>query len=356
MKKEKLRLLILPLIFLTVCLACFSGAFYTTQMLPDQYAYRRWQGDGTLPFSQISCFLPGEKKISLTDVYTFRNAMMTAFRTDSIESENPYPFLDCWSTPGSIRVYGDRNSGTASLQAVGGNFFVFHPLKLVNGSYFSETDLMQDNILLDEDLAWLLFGGNDLEGMTVHLLDVPFRIAGVVARGNDYASRKAYTAGMGLYMSYDAFLSISAEDAGIGITCYEACIPNPVKGYAKKLADEKFPIGTGLILENTHRFSFWNLLRIVKDLPARSIHDGPSLPYWENAARYAETSAALLLLVGLLTGLVPLVAAVRLLLTGGRKAKEKLEDEVLPAWGERAEEAVRVQQRRRWEKRQERNK
>ena len=72
MKKEKLRLLILPLLFLTVSLACFSGAFYTTQMLPDQYAYRRWQGDGTLPFSQISCFLPGEKKISLTDGFPDR--------------------------------------------------------------------------------------------------------------------------------------------------------------------------------------------------------------------------------------------------------------------------------------------
>ena len=192
-----------------------------------------------------------------------------------------------------------------------------HPLKLVSGSYFSETDLMQDNILLDEDLAWLLFGGNDLEGMTVHLQDVPFRISGVVARESDYASRKAYTAGMGLYMSYDSYASLSGEEAGIGISCYEVCVPNPVKGFGKRLADEKFPIGMGEIMENTGRFSFWNLLRIMKDLPARSIRSGPSLPYWENAARYAETSAALLL-TGALAGLLGVGVTYLLLIPANR--------------------------------------
>ena len=226
MKRRLFRHPALLVFCLLLCLSCAGVVFYTVNMLPDQTAYRRWQGDGELTFSQISCFLPDDGKAALNDVYGFRTAMITALRDASIDTPSGKGFVDCWSTEGSVKVYGVRNSGTASVIAVGGEFFIFHPLKLMNGSYLSESDLMRDNVLLDEDLAWLLFGGNDLEGMTVHLGDIPFRIAGVVAREGDYASKKAYTGGMGLYMSYEAFSDIRGEDAKTGISCYEVCIPN----------------------------------------------------------------------------------------------------------------------------------
>ncbi len=350
MKRRLFRHPALLVFCLLLCLSCTGVVFYTVNMLPDQTAYRRWQGDGELTFSQISCFLPDDGKAALNDVYGFRTAMITALRDASIDTPSGKGFVDCWSTEGSVKVYGVRNSGTASVIAVGGEFFIFHPLKLMNGSYLSESDLMRDNVLLDEDLAWLLFGGNDLEGMTVHIGDIPFRIAGVVAREGDYASKKAYTGGMGLYMSYETFSDIRSEDAKTGIICYEVCIPNPVKGFAKTLTDEKFPIGKGEILENTGRFRFWNLLRYAKDLPSRTMRTSPPYPYWENAARYAETVASLLLVLALLSGFVVLFELLQLLLRGGRRAKERLEDDVLPSLSESAQEAIRVQQRKHWEK------
>ena len=36
----------------------------------------------------------------------------------------------------------------------------------MSGSYFQEGDLMQDLVLLDEELAWILFGSSDLQGLT----------------------------------------------------------------------------------------------------------------------------------------------------------------------------------------------
>ena len=84
--------------------------------------------------------------------------------------------------------------GEASAIAVGGNFFDFHPIRLLNGTYLAESDLMKDRVLLDEDLAWLLFGGTDLQGMPMEINGVPFVVGGVVQREQDFASRRAYTA------------------------------------------------------------------------------------------------------------------------------------------------------------------
>ena len=318
-------------------------------MLDSQYEYLRWQGNGSLPFRQFTCCMPLDGKLALKDIYQFRTDMVKAFEENSIALSSGYGFTDCWSAQGSAKVYGERNDGTASVIAVGGNFFAFHPLKLLSGSYFSEEDLMRDNILLDEDLAWLLFGGSDLEGMSVHIFGMPFRIAGVVARESDYASKKAYTGGMGLYMSYDAYLDLSGAE-GFGITCYEVCIPNPVKSFARNLIQAKFPLDGGEVIENSERFSFISLLQDAASLPSRTMHSSAFCPYWENAARYAETAASMMLVFAVIFGMVPLVFLLVLLRRLLGRAKDRLADDLLPELGGSAQEAIRKQQRKRWEK------
>ena len=334
---------------LLISLALTMGILYSARMLGSQSEYLRWQGAGPLPFSQFTCCMPLDGRLTLKDIYQFRTDMIKAFADNSIELPFGNGFIDCWSAEGSAKVYGERNNGSASVIAVGGEFFSFHPLKLANGSYFAENDLMRDNILLDEDLAWLLFGSTNLEGMTVHIFDMPFRISGVVAREGDYASKKAYTGGLGLYMSYDAYLDMSGEE-NFGLTCYEVCIPNPVKGFALNLISSKFPIGKGEIIENSGRFSFSNLLRTALRIPSRSMHGTAYYPYWENAARYAETTSAIFLFFALVIGLVPGVALLILLSRSFSLAKDKLTDDILPELEENAQEAIRKRQRRHWEK------
>ena len=365
-KKPGILLILLCILFLLISGACIAGAIYSCHMLEGQYTYERYQGEGSMPFSQISVFMPADQKLSMENINSFRSEMLSAFQNASIDITDGTHFTDCWSCEGSCKINGERNHGNANVFAVGGNYFYFHPLKLDNGSYFYEDDLMKDNILLDEDLAWFLFGGYDLEGQIVHVGDIPLRIAGVVAHEDDYASKKAYKASskvvnktetpqMSLYMSYETYLDISAagDDAAkakLGITCYEACIPNPVKNFAKKLADEKFPKGNGEIVENARRFSLPALLKIAKNFSARAIHGNAVYPYWENAARYAETRAAMLVCFAIFFALLPLVEFIIVLSVLFSRAKEKLGEDILPAWGEKIEEAIRVRQRRRWEK------
>lgn len=349
-RRKRIVLLALDGVLLLLALGCLIGVLQLSRLLPSQEEARRWQGSSDLRYSQISAFIPVDDKRGVSDIYEFRGNLMKKLHEAALDVDRDETlFVDAWSTTGKALAATDLGRGEAAVIAVGGQFFDFHPLRLLNGAYFSERDLMKDRVLLDEELAWLLFGGTQLQGMTLKIDGVPFQVGGVIQRERDFASRKAYTAGMGLYMSYDAWSSLHEE---AGITTYELVMAEPVDGFAIGFAREKFPIGQGELLENTDRFSFARLLGLVGKFGTRSMQRlGVMYPYWENAARCLEDWCSLLTLLGLLFACPPAVTALVYGWKALRRGKEKLSEELLPAAKDRAEEALRVRQRRRWEKR-----
>ncbi len=350
-KRKGIRkwLLVLCIALALAGAACFAGARQLSGKLASQYAAERWRGESGTAYGQVSCFVPVDEKLTLSQIYEFRTNLLQRLHESGADADTEETlFVDAWSCSGKALATTDLGKGDANVIAVGGDFFQFHPLLLLSGSYIQGSDLMKDRVLLDEDLAWLLFGGTELQGLTLKINGVPFQVAGVIRREQDFASKKAYTAGMGLFMSYDAW---SAMNEGAGITAYELVSAEPVKNYAVSFVREKFPIGGGEIVQNTGRFSMGNLLWLVTQFGTRSMQKlGVLLPYWENAARCMEDYCALLYFLAwvliLTPGIVLLVSLIRLL----RRGRDKLAEDVFPAWKDGAEEFVRVRQRRRWEK------
>ena len=226
-------------------------------------------------------------------------------------------------------------------------------------------DLMKDRVLLDPDTAWLLFGGTELSGMSFSINGVPYVVAGVVEREDDRFSKKAYgDTGMGIYMSYDGYCALLDQSASAttddtaaapptkpGISCYEIVLAEPVKNFAYNAVKDKFPIGSGEIVDNTHRFDTENIWKLAKDVTARSMRGSAVVyPYWENAARGAEDTCALYMLCAIVTGLFPAGLALFVLIRGIVRGKTKLEEDVFPKWKENISEAIRVRERKRWEK------
>jgi hypothetical protein len=205
---------------------------------------------------------------------------------------------------------------------------------------------MHDRVVLDEALAWKLFGGTDLAGMTVTIGDKPYIIAGVVTREDDFASLKAYGGEAGLFMAYDVMNGISATD----ISCYELCCADPISGFALDVAETGFP--DAVTLQNSSRFSFGSLVGLIRHFGERSMDaDGVVFPYWENAARYAEDYAALFLVLAAVLFLCPFFFAGRLLVLLFIKGKDRL-SELIPVWWETLSDKIRARQRRRLEKKE----
>ena len=220
---------------------------------------------------------------------------------------------------------------------MGGDFFLFHPLPLLSGSYLTAEDYMADRVVLDAQTAFTLFGSSDVAGMEVTIGGKTFPVAGVIDRESDFASTAALatTAGASsssgssgsqamIFMSYDALNALSE----LPIDCYEIVLPDPVSGFAKGLVADNFPIGSGAVVQNTGRFSLTSLISVIGSFGKRVMTtSGVVYPYWENAARMLESYAALYLVLGTLLALMPAVCLVIVLVrfvTGEtRKAARK---------------------------------
>ena len=347
-QKEKLLLIICASMVMAAVI-CFGVWQYLAHLLVSQQAAQRWQGEGDMEFRQVTCFLPSDQKIELKDVRTFRNAAIKKMQDAALDVQgNSHLMLDAWSTDAKLYTSGEHGRGQASVIAVGGDYFDFHPLQLLSGDYIRQSDLMKDRIVLGEEVAWLLFGGTDLAGMTMELNGKPFLIAGVVEQEQDRFSKEANSDSLDLYMSYDTLLTI---DENAKINCYEVLMPNPVKGFAFNAVKDKFPIGRGEILCNTERYGYGKMMDLVLHFGSRGSQvSGAVLPYWENAARGTENWGALCCLLGTLLLIFPTVVLVLTALQSGRQVKTKLEDDILPDLSEKTQEAIRKRQRRHWER------
>ena len=322
-------------LLLVLALICVFLSHRVTTALPTLNAAKTWAGQSGERFAQVACYLPHEAPVTEDQVFSFRRTIEESFRSSSMEApEGGSLYTDAYSGSCTLSVSGEKGNVTAKALGVGGDYFRFHPLPLRSGSYLSDADLMKDRVLLDEALAWKLFGGVDLVGMSVTIQNKSFYVAGVVSRENDRYSVTAGSQTEGLFVSYSTLKELNEQT---GISCYEIVLPNPISSYGKNLVQEKFPLGDGVLVENSTRYSLTNLFSVIKNFGKRSmgIH-GIIYPYWENAVRLTEDYAALLLVLTILFAVCPVVSVlvtairfvVRLVRTVTQKTKEKITADV----------------------------
>jgi len=312
------------IIIIAVNALCFTGFFICLGVsssikapLRSQQAAAAWAGQSGERFSQISVFFPDGEGLDMDGIRSLQHSLNRALLAESFEStEERILFTDAWSAEADITIISDRSPAPTSAKAfaVGGDFFMFHPLNLRDGSYLSPNDVMKDRVVIDESLAWRLFGAIKVSGFEVLINNRPFVIAGVVSREDDFASNKAYNYGAGLFMSYDALIDMTEGEAKI--ETYEAVLPDPISGFALSLlpveirGDDTAPTSAHIV-ENTTRFSLGKLFSIIGSFGERSMRtDGVQYPYWENAARYAEDWLAFVLVLSLFFIAFPIVCAI----------------------------------------------
>lgn len=338
-------LLILNIVLVLASAGCIIGLNVVSSTLGDLTAAGRFRGGGEMRFAQLACYLPVDGGKSEEDIYTFRRDIESALVEQSLEApEGGRLYLDAYYGTGSVTVSTENGSASVKAVGVGGDFFYFHPMALRGGAYIKSSDLMDDLVVLDEETAWKLYGGTELAGLPVYINGEAFVISGVVARDTDFATKKAYTGDGGVFMSYSA-LSRLLETASV--TGYEIVMPDPITGYAKSVTEEKFPIGTGDVVENSSRYGVAHLLDVIKGFGQRSMRtNGVIYPYWENAARLTEDYAALLLVLAVLAALCPAVFLIVLVIRDIRRAYRFAKVKI----PEKVEEAVEKKREERLEK------
>ncbi len=318
MKLKYIVLGILNIASLLLFAAASAFAAGIGNSLPDQKAVERWASAGELPYAQVSVFADEYSALDINKVFTARVDIDKKLIENSAASEDKDArvWADAFSaTQEKLSISSDRFSAEANMIVTGGDFFLFHPQDIISGYYYSDNDIMQDRVLIDNVLAWQLYGSSDVAGKPVVIDGKYFYISGVFRQSENSYIKKVYGASPRIFMSYEGYGLLDKEAK---FTCYEACLPNQVTGQAKQILTEALSIKEDdldfRVVENSLRYSLKNRFGIIADFGMRSVVDRPIVyPFWENAARLTEDKSALVLAFQIIFLLLPIGTAVYLI-------------------------------------------
>jgi len=307
-----------------VSLLVFGGLTLTAnslkRSLDDQRIASRWSEDGD--FAQVSCFFADNTTLDFNQIMLFRDQIGKSLREAAFSNEGRGRlFIDSYSSFGTINLRSERSNLETKAIGIGGDFFLFHPLKLVSGAYFSGNDLMQDSVILDEEAAWQLFGSSNIAGMEVTIGGVPHYVRGVIRRER---GRLWDAAGLNTGIAYVSAESLALYGRTTGIQQYEFLMPNPVSGFAYRVAAEKFGFSEDVmvVIDNTDRYNIEPLFKVITEIGTRSMQKyAARLPYWENYARGFEDILAFLLVFQVIFLIAPITITIVMLILAYRRRK-----------------------------------
>lgn len=274
-----------------------------TQQLAD-----RWSKDGK--YAQISCFFTEGTGLTETELLSLEQSLMNALSDAAVDTAdgNGRKLVDAYSTEGTLSLTSDRASTEARVYGVSKDFFLFHPLELLSGSYFTQSDSAEDGVILDETVAWKLFGSYNVAGLTVDIGNRTYIVKGVVRSDKGLFSGAADEEAATVYVDYAVLEYQMGQE--LPIDSYELLVANPVTNFGTKTLMEA--IGreedSYEMVENSERFGLLSRLARLKSFGERSMSTkGIVYPYWENRARGYEDVSSLLLVFQILLLVYPVI-------------------------------------------------
>ncbi len=302
-----------------ICLCLAGGLWVVSDVIghsqPSQQMAERWDAEGGS--AQISCFFADGSNVVPDTLRAFGHSLDGQLRDASIQAPNTSArlWVDAYSAKGQIHLSSSRTSVSVGAYGVGGDYFLFHPLQLEKGSmYFDGDDLMQDQVILDQNTAWQLFGSYDIAGQSITIGSGPTAhvgvVAGVIESESGWMNEQAGAAVGTVYLSYEMLDRFGTHS---GINAYEIVMPNPITGFARDMVESNigFDENQIQIVENHTRYSLKNLLTVLSQFGTRSMNAKAIIyPYWENAARGWEDVLAALLLLQILLLILPVTLLV----------------------------------------------
>lgn len=311
LKLSKRQWMLLFSCFLCAILALglhiISGVIKDKQ-LHEQVA-ERWDDEGNT--AHVSVYFSESEKYQLREnlsgtVFQLESkyyGLLTELQASSITTEegqnpNDRQVVYGYSATGTLTAETPLAKTDVRAYGVGGDFFLFHPLNMVKGAAFRESDLMQDKVILDTETAWKLFGSNDIIGMFIKIGGEPHMVVGVYERERGYLQDAAGNDKSCIFVSHDTLYRLGRYH---GLETVEYLLPNPVTGFGKGLVEKQYTGMDVAFVEHQNRYEFMSLIGLLKAFGTRSmVLSGITFPYWENTARGIEDILVYLLLAELI--------------------------------------------------------
>lgn len=297
-------------ILCTILLCCVERGI--TGSLTTQTMAERWSK--TEDFAQFACYFTEEANFFEDQIWAVERSLVSAMEEASINSENETGgrnWLDAYSSQGQLVISSSRGNIEVRAFGVGGDFFQFHPLTLLDGNYFDGSDENEDGVVIDETVAWQLFGSNAVSGMEVEINGAIYPVRGVVRSDTGIFSEAVKEDAPTIYVSYGI---LEGEADGLPIDCYEVLLANPVKDFGKDTLTQSLGLEEAYyeLIECSARYDLSHRFQVIRNFGIRSMTTKNIVyPYWENRARGYEDISALFLVLVLLCLSYPAVCLMK---------------------------------------------
>ncbi|MCR5624794.1 MAG: ABC transporter permease [Lachnospiraceae bacterium] len=373
LKNKKIVLLIVNIIVIVVMIGIRFTIWNNVSLLYAEQAGQRYSTKKEKS-GHIAVFTDRDNAITNDNIKSARVTVNNSLRDEDLLGDNTKSrkWIDCYSCETDVNFKRGEASFDTKAMLVGADFFIIHPIPLVSGTYFTENDPDKFRVIIDENLAWNLFGSPDICGKELIISGHIYTIAGVVESGYTNFSKIAMGTANRMYLPYQSYVNYSksssgdmtskstssdtnasvAQDAGsdadvspenFPITCYEVVMPDPVKNFALNIVKKAMNISTdnseatkdsevlnfeGIeVVDITSRYGFLTLLSNAKNFYYRAMKTNAIIyPYWENEARMVEYNASIFYLLLVILGLVPFITICRVLYKGIPFCIQKIKD------------------------------
>lgn len=346
--KNKIRFITF-LLCIIVALVCLCLLHETNKRENESNAAIHWQS-GKQKFSYISVYMSPEENWKESDRDTLINNLQMSFQENSIinkdnnDSNNKEIIKDCFSCEGIMEFTNGKNTATAKVTATGGDFFFFHQPVWLSGFAYSYNDIMKDRAVIDKELAWQLFGGENVTGMPFKINGNTYYVAGVTDTSQLKEEKKTYGEINRAWLPYSAFCKEFQEQNGtsgetgnttgaeektdkIPITCYETVLPNPVHDWAVNIIQENLDTEKRkmVVIENSKRTDFFYVMNNLKNFLYKTSGTQPiAYPYWENAAKVRDIKRELYTGIFLIAVIYPVLLYIKIITWVYKAADSKI--------------------------------
>ena len=290
------------------------------------HAGDRWSADGTryatfARYDEAGMFSEDEAQHAAVNI---DDKLIQASITPN---ENARSWTYAYSTETQVGFTGPKSTVTANVTVCGGDFIVFHPFRFTYGTFFLNDASNPMGVVLDRDLAWKLFGAENIIGMTLSYGDIEYTVVGIAEQESyDGIYGETYGSTPRAYMSYAGYRKLGMEDAPV--TVFEATLPNPVSGFGLDIFENCLgKTGDSVtVSEVSERYTVARRWERIGDLKySLTKMNQIKYPFWENEARvydYLSSVMTVIQLVLLIAAALCLLAAVISFATSGFSPKK----------------------------------
>lgn len=314
---ERHRLLLASVVSLLL-FAVLTGVSTGYRRRYDENVAERYGAGNT--YAYLSVTVSESSAMTNSDISNYRRAMDSACVTESLSSEGR-TWIDCYSGQSTTSVNNPDGtlSASATITVCGGSWFLFHEMNFKAGS---GNDGGFDEVVIDTELAWKLFGSYNVCGMDLFVDGKLCRIGGVVQFPGGFAEEYIEDTPH-IWITENLAEHLWGEQS---YTTYELLMPNPVDGLAMKYFKEAVGEGEDRILsEVSSRFDTLSLLKSIPELPRSAAHTSTVVcPWWDNASRCAAQLCAILMIFQVLALILPCIYLLHLLILAYRYRKVPL--------------------------------